>query len=301
MVVSVEGSDRWGEPLSGAELFATESFGSRLSRRDGITWLALGGELDVFTAPTLREAIEEAAPAGSENLVLDLRGLSFLDSSGLAVILAAHERLGGTDEGELRLVIQRLGAGRGPVRDDRGRRVPEPHRRSQRPQRRRRRIARLRRSDCSGPGIRRRGTGEGFRIPRRGRRADHRHGDGRAPRRTAGATGLEGRLDLLRSDGPPPGHRDRRCGPQAVPLPPALAPAPRRSRSSTRCWTSRTPCPDCAAGWARTSRAARRSPPGRRFSHAECDCSTVASSASAARTTRRRTRRTGSPPSTART
>lgn len=106
MVVSVEGSDRWGEPLSGAELFAAESFGSRLSRRDGIAWLALGGELDVFTAPTLREAIEEAAPAGSENLVLDLRGLSFLDSSGLAVILAAHERLGGTGGGELRLVIR---------------------------------------------------------------------------------------------------------------------------------------------------------------------------------------------------
>jgi anti-sigma B factor antagonist len=107
----VEGPDRWGEPLSPSELFAAESFGSRCAKRDGVIWLSLGGELDVFTAPKLREALDQAMPGSGETLVLDLRGLSFLDSSGLAVILGAHERISGSDDGELHIVI----AGSAPV------------------------------------------------------------------------------------------------------------------------------------------------------------------------------------------
>lgn len=49
------------------------------------------GELDVYTAPRLREALDaEPAEAG---LVVDLSGLDFIDSTGLGVIVATHQRL----------------------------------------------------------------------------------------------------------------------------------------------------------------------------------------------------------------
>lgn len=84
-------SQGFGEPLPTSELFTKETFGTRLSRRDEVLWLAMGGELDVFTAPQLRAALREAQPSPRETLVLDLRGLTFIDSSGLAVLLATHE------------------------------------------------------------------------------------------------------------------------------------------------------------------------------------------------------------------
>jgi anti-sigma B factor antagonist len=102
----VNSVDGFGQPLAESELFGNEQFGSRLSRRGDIVWLALGGELDVFTAPRLRSTIEVAAIAKSDSLVFDLRGLTFVDSSGLAVILAAHERALKSGGEPVRLVIQ---------------------------------------------------------------------------------------------------------------------------------------------------------------------------------------------------
>ncbi len=101
----VEHSDHWGEPLPKSELLASESFGTRASSRDGVVWLALGGELDVFTAPKLKQALETSTPTGTESLILDLRGLTFIDSSGLAVILGVHQKLAASDDRDLRLII----------------------------------------------------------------------------------------------------------------------------------------------------------------------------------------------------
>jgi len=92
MVESMDATDAFGESLPSDQLPPGESFGTRLGRRDGVVWLALGGELDMLTAPRLRAVLRELTLAPDEALVLDLRGLAFLDSSGLAVILGAHER-----------------------------------------------------------------------------------------------------------------------------------------------------------------------------------------------------------------
>jgi anti-anti-sigma factor len=52
----------------------------------------LSGELDMASAPALEEALAEARRDGMGQLVLDLRELRFIDSSGLrAVIAAARE------------------------------------------------------------------------------------------------------------------------------------------------------------------------------------------------------------------
>jgi anti-anti-sigma factor len=64
-----------------------------LSRHDDAVCVALSGELDLSNALTLEDQLrrveEEQKPAV---LVLDLRNLKFLDSTGLRLILAAHAR-----------------------------------------------------------------------------------------------------------------------------------------------------------------------------------------------------------------
>jgi anti-sigma B factor antagonist len=62
--------------------------------------LVLEGVLDVHTAPVLQEAIDQA-PA-TEPLVLDMAGLEFVDSSGLRVLVAAHNARS-TEDAPLRL------------------------------------------------------------------------------------------------------------------------------------------------------------------------------------------------------
>lgn len=58
------------------------------------TTIALVGELDPATAPQLDEAIESVLQdQGVNRLVLDLTGLTFLDSSGLRVFVTAREAL----------------------------------------------------------------------------------------------------------------------------------------------------------------------------------------------------------------
>lgn len=69
-------------------------------------WLAMGGELDIFSAPQLRAALREAKPGPSETLVLDMRGLGFIDSSGLAVILGAHEPANREQANPVKIVIK---------------------------------------------------------------------------------------------------------------------------------------------------------------------------------------------------
>jgi len=54
--------------------------------------LALHGELDLVGAPLLQDEIESSEIEAREMLVLDLQDLQFIDSTGLRVILSAHER-----------------------------------------------------------------------------------------------------------------------------------------------------------------------------------------------------------------
>jgi anti-sigma B factor antagonist len=59
---------------------------------DGATTvLVLRGELDPHTAPQLRAETARALRDGRHDLVLDLSGLTFIDSSGLRVIINSHK------------------------------------------------------------------------------------------------------------------------------------------------------------------------------------------------------------------
>jgi anti-sigma B factor antagonist len=74
-----------------------------ISSADGWTIVSLHGELDVASAPSLRERLIDLVSQGSNNLILDLEGLDFLDSTGLGVIISALKRTR-TNGGDLRLV-----------------------------------------------------------------------------------------------------------------------------------------------------------------------------------------------------
>jgi len=57
------------------------------------TVLLVTGEVDVETAPALRECIAGLDNQGVQTLVLDMAGVVFCDSSGLGVLIEAKRRL----------------------------------------------------------------------------------------------------------------------------------------------------------------------------------------------------------------
>jgi anti-sigma B factor antagonist len=59
---------------------------------EGSPLVSLRGELDVSTAPKVDQALRQLEEEGPSIIVVDLRGLTFLDSSGLRLILEADSR-----------------------------------------------------------------------------------------------------------------------------------------------------------------------------------------------------------------
>lgn len=66
-----------------------------IEERERGEWLivAVAGEIDLLTAPALRERLISAIDGGADRLVLDLSAVGFIDSSGLGTLIAAHKRL----------------------------------------------------------------------------------------------------------------------------------------------------------------------------------------------------------------
>ena len=67
--------------------------------------VALHGELDIVSADGLADALVKLA---GSTLVVDLSGLSFMDSSGIAALVVARNRILANEQGQL--VLTRPGA-----------------------------------------------------------------------------------------------------------------------------------------------------------------------------------------------
>ncbi|MBJ7354542.1 MAG: STAS domain-containing protein [Thermoleophilaceae bacterium] len=52
--------------------------------------VALSGELDIATADQLTESLEGVRPASGDRMVIDLSAVSFMDSTGLRVLITAN-------------------------------------------------------------------------------------------------------------------------------------------------------------------------------------------------------------------
>jgi anti-anti-sigma factor len=76
----------------------------RPSRDDSVWTLALSGELDLANSETLADELGKAERSGAGMIVLDMSELEFIDSTGIALIVAAHQRLNNGDAPRFRLV-----------------------------------------------------------------------------------------------------------------------------------------------------------------------------------------------------
>jgi anti-sigma B factor antagonist len=59
---------------------------------EAATVIAVSGELDLASSPALQEELDRAQNANARLLIIDLRGLDFMDSTGLSVLVRAHQR-----------------------------------------------------------------------------------------------------------------------------------------------------------------------------------------------------------------
>jgi len=55
--------------------------------------LHIAGEVDIYTAPKLREQVIELVDGGVRHVIADLLGVDFLDSTGLGVLVGSLKRL----------------------------------------------------------------------------------------------------------------------------------------------------------------------------------------------------------------
>ena len=67
-------------------------FTARIEPGRSATTIAVSGELDMATAPILEEQLVRAESDGTTALLIDLRELTFMDSTGLHAFLAARNR-----------------------------------------------------------------------------------------------------------------------------------------------------------------------------------------------------------------
>ena len=64
-----------------------ESFRCETGRDGDVTWVRPIGELDIDTSPQVDQELAAARAAGADRIVLDMRELTFMDSTGLRLVI----------------------------------------------------------------------------------------------------------------------------------------------------------------------------------------------------------------------
>jgi anti-sigma B factor antagonist len=82
-----------------------------VSTSDSVARISAVGEIDSTSAPVLRDHIEAALAGDVQQFVVDLVGVTFLDSAGLCVLAAAHRKAAAQGMG-----MQVLAASRAVIR-----------------------------------------------------------------------------------------------------------------------------------------------------------------------------------------
>ena len=77
--------------------FRPVDFDVETSEMSGATVLTLRGEIDVYTAPRLRQSLVDVVDAGATNLIVDMGQVDFLDSTGLGVLVDGLKRVKAKD------------------------------------------------------------------------------------------------------------------------------------------------------------------------------------------------------------
>ena len=64
-----------------------------VSSSGSVTTARLSGEIDTYTVPAVRRAFEEIAVSRNGKIVVDLREVTFVDSSGLGAVIGLYHRV----------------------------------------------------------------------------------------------------------------------------------------------------------------------------------------------------------------
>ena len=76
----------------------------------GVVRIALSGDLDVASAESVEQRLIELEGGGADRVILDLRGLDFIDSTGLSLLINADRR--GRQAGRQVTIVSGTGAPR---------------------------------------------------------------------------------------------------------------------------------------------------------------------------------------------
>jgi anti-sigma B factor antagonist len=79
-------SDQYARPT------VQSHFRVEVRNADDSAVISVSGELDLASSPALEEELERVAKSDAQVVVVDLRNLEFMDSTGLSVLVRAHQR-----------------------------------------------------------------------------------------------------------------------------------------------------------------------------------------------------------------
>lgn len=83
--------------------FSEVALQAHIKEAGGIPIIELEGEIDLSTSPILKETIYKILDSGHKNIILDLAGVRFMDSTGLGVLVAALKKAS-TQDGSVKLI-----------------------------------------------------------------------------------------------------------------------------------------------------------------------------------------------------
>jgi anti-sigma B factor antagonist len=88
-----KGTPSMGQRRSVGSRTVQSHFRLEVRNQGRATVIAVSGELDLASSPALQEELDRVAVSDSQMLIIDLRELDFMDSTGLSVLVRAHQRI----------------------------------------------------------------------------------------------------------------------------------------------------------------------------------------------------------------
>jgi anti-sigma B factor antagonist len=81
---------------------------TRMTDDDGNPVIRIGGEIDLSNAEQVQARIDELVDDSATRVVFDLGSLSFIDSSGIAVLVRTHNRVGAVEVRRATPMVHRI-------------------------------------------------------------------------------------------------------------------------------------------------------------------------------------------------
>ena len=81
---------------------------TRSDDENGTPIIVIGGEIDLSNADQVQTKVDELVDEGAHRVIFDLGSLSFIDSSGIAVLVRTHNRVGTVEIRQATPMVHRI-------------------------------------------------------------------------------------------------------------------------------------------------------------------------------------------------